>query len=160
MSKYTREDEHYRFQRLYSIDLDMVEHDLALLRRYRRQDIRYCILRDIVVTYARPFSANRGEHFRNHSLRESFVPAESRQLHAWLISLRNQLLAHTDYSHHKPTVGRWPMGSRYAYPMSFRVPDYARLERETDNIRELVSKVVTALNADLRRIEAESETNL
>lgn len=44
--------------------------------------------------------------------------------------------------------------------MSFRVPDYARLERETENIRELVSHVVAALDADLRRIEAESEKDL
>jgi len=94
--------EKYYFYRLYSIDLDSTKHSLCVLKRYRREDVRHCLLRDIVVSYARPFSGNKGQDIPKHKLTKKVVPRNLCQLHDDLIKLRNQLFAHTDYTYRRP----------------------------------------------------------
>jgi len=90
--------EQYCFYRLYSIDLDTVRHSLRMLKRYRRQDVRHSILRDIVVGYARPFSGNKGKLFKKYHLSMKSVPSDLRSLHSEMLDVRMRTLAHTDYS--------------------------------------------------------------
>ncbi len=66
----------YRLHRLYSIDLDSVRHSLRLIRRYRRNDIRFCVFRELVITYARPFSGSRRPDARRYHFPSEFVPSE------------------------------------------------------------------------------------
>lgn len=131
-----------------------MQHSLAILRRYRRADIRYCILRELIVAYARPFSANRGETYTNHHLTQKYVPTEFRVLHNELLALRGQLLAHTDLAYHRSRVSRLPRrdgGS--SYPMSFRNPDYESLERNVGAITRLTASVMGAIDAEIARLE-------
>jgi hypothetical protein len=140
--------EEYRFYRLYSIDLESAKQTLSMIARYRRKDIRYAILRDFIVVYGRPFSGNRGRVWHSHRLREAIVPAEHRALHGELLALRNRAFAHTDHDYFDPRIAQWPSKSgRKAYPMSFKVPPYADLERRFKAMTILVAAVEAAVNA-------------
>lgn len=130
--------EQYYFYRLYSIDLDDAKHILRVLKRYRRKDVRCCLLRDLVVTYCRPFSGNKGNKMTSHVLTTKVVPRDLRALHNELLSLRNQLFAHTDYTYRRPQVANWSTGSHKWFPMSFRGFDYNRLDAQVPEIHELV----------------------
>lgn len=85
----TREQvEDYRFLRLYSIDMEMAKQACDLLATQSDLAVQYALLRDLVVTYARPFSTNRGRTHKRHKLRDEIVPAAMKPLHAELMTLR------------------------------------------------------------------------
>ncbi len=145
--------EKYYFYRLYSIDFDTTKHSLGVLRRYKRKDVRYCLLRDAVVCYSRPFSGNKGEIIPKHFLPKSVVPKLLRPLHDELIALRKQLFAHNDYNYRKPKVTNWSTPAQKAFPMSFRGYDYNKLDSRIVEIEELVDKVSDNLQLEIDKIE-------
>ena len=129
--------EEYCFYRLYSIDLDTVRHSLRMLKRYRRQDVRHSILRDIVVGYARVFSRNKGKLFKKHHLSmKSVVPSDLRSLHSEMLDVRMRTLAHTDYEFRNPRLARWPTSKGPIFPLSFRVYDIGKPRQASDGDRE------------------------
>ena len=147
------DEEQYYFYRLYSIDFDTTRHTLRVLKRYRRQDVRVSILRDIVVSYARPFSGNRGENTRNHQLVKKFVPVEFRALHEELLRLRCEQFAHTDRTYYKPKAANWSRPGRKWFPMSFRGYDYYKLDAQVPTIERLVAAVERKLQLEIDSIE-------
>lgn len=150
-----RDTENYRFLRLYSIDLDMARQTCDLLARQNSAELRHCILRDLVVTYARPFSANRGRVFRRHRLENDVIPVGMLALHTELLSLRDQAFAHTDHDFRKPRIARWPGKSgRASYPMSFSNPAYDSLLTQLASIGELIIAVETKVNETIRVFES------
>ena len=149
----------YKLYRLYSMDFDMAIRTLAVLKRYPKssnryrllQEIRYSLLRDAVVSYARPFSGNRGVLFKSHSLPLKLVPREFRQLHSQLMTLRSQLFAHTDLSYRNPKV----MQLGRLFPISVRAFDYESLNDEVCKLYKLISEAQHNLNLEIERLEAE-----
>jgi hypothetical protein len=154
IADYGPEDIEYRFHRLYSIDLDSAKQSLRMLRRYRRDDVRYCILRDAVIIYSRPFSGNQGPKGRGHKLALSFVPRHHRALHRELIELRSGLLAHTDFTVHEPRVAKWAGSRAPVYAMTFRRPSYEKFFARLQDIEDLFSTVEANLHADIRNFES------
>lgn len=65
---------------------------------------RSVLMRDMIVSYARPFSGNRAGHLRKHKLQAERVPDEYKWLHEDLLQLRNELIAHTDLLRRNPRV--------------------------------------------------------
>lgn len=147
------EMEKYYFYRLYSIDLDTTKHTLSVLKRYRKKDVRYCLLRDVVVCYSRPFSGNKGKLISKHSLQRSFVPKHLQHFHEELMAVRNQLFAHNDYTYRKPKVAKWGDSLHKAFPMSFRGYDYNELDSRVAEIEELVKAVADNLQSEIDAIE-------
>ncbi|MEI8014654.1 MAG: hypothetical protein WCH20_07420 [Nitrospira sp.] len=145
--------EQYCFYRLYSIDFDTVRHSLRMLRRYRRQDVRHSILRDIMVGYARPFSGNKGRLIKEHRLKTKYVPSQLRSLHNEMIDARMRMLAHTDYDFRNPRVARWPSTRGSLYPMAFRRDDMEKFENRVMQIEALVKAVESNVKAKIREIE-------
>ena len=145
--------EKYHFYRLYSIDLDSALHSLRVLKRYRREDVRYCLLRDIVVSYARPFSGNKGEKIPKNTLTQKVVPKQLRSFHAELIDARNQLFAHTDFTYRRPKAVNWSTSGRKCFPMSFRSYDYEKLDRRVPEIENLILSVTGNLQSEIERME-------
>lgn len=153
-----RDAEDYRFLRLYSIDLEMAKQASDLLAKQDALDVRYSILRDLVVTYARPFSVNRGRLFKKHKLDDKVVPVTGKDLHLELLALRDQVFAHTDHDARDPQIARWPRKQGGAmYPMSFTNPPYGKLIDRLDEIRELIVSVEAAVNLRVRSFEAKFE---
>ncbi len=147
------EFETYCFLRLYSIDLDTAANTIPVLRRYKRGDVQVALLRDFAVTYARPFSVNRGNRIPKHQLSVTHVPRSARALHKELIDLRNSQLAHTDLTFHDPKVARFGTKQKPWYAMSFKSFDYRRLLGRLAEIEALVRTVEQSVNAEVQRYE-------
>lgn len=145
--------EKYHFYRLYYIDMDLAQHSLRVLKRYRLKDVRFCLLRDIVVSYARPFTGNKGEKIPRHTLTQRVVPKHLRPLHEELIDARNQLFAHTDLTYRRPKSANWSTAERKWFPMSFRGYDYDKLDRRVDDIENLIRAVTGNLQTEIEQIE-------
>ena len=150
-----RELEAYGFHRLYSIDFEMAKQACDLLSSQSSDELRYTILRDVVVSYSRPFSGNRGRLVKKHRLPDAMVPQAMSALHNELIALRDQAFAHTDHEFIKPQHARWPRADGSAqYPMGFRVPPYQGMVARIDEIRALavaMEELVNAIIGDYQR---------
>jgi hypothetical protein len=148
------EGEEYSFLRLYSIDFDMAKQACDLLATQSAPTLQYCILRDIVVSYARPFSGNRGTFLKSHRLPVALVPLSMRGLHEELATLRDQVFAHTDQDFRRPQLARIDRsdGSGW-YPMGFRNPSYESLLARTAEIRTMIVALEDLVNGEVRSRE-------
>ncbi|MES1992243.1 MAG: hypothetical protein V4457_01290 [Pseudomonadota bacterium] len=147
--------EKYCFLRLYSIDLDTALHTIRVMRRYKRQDVLFPLLRDVAVTYARPFSVNRGNEIQKHQLpSKSHVPKPHRALHDELVRLRMEQFAHTDLQYYRPRVAKFSRRTKPWYPMSFKGYDYAGLLGRIAEIEELIVAVECSIRSEIERCEA------
>ncbi|MBI4222867.1 MAG: hypothetical protein HY607_09300 [Planctomycetes bacterium] len=126
---------------------------MKMLKRYKRTDVRNALLRDITVTYAKPFFGNKGEKISKHTLTLKFVPLRQRDLHNELMNLRKQLFAHTDLTYKNPKVANWSSEKRRWFPMSFRGYDYSSLNKRIDEIVNLISSVQDELRKKTKEIE-------
>ena len=149
-----REFEKYCFLRLYSIDMDTAYHTIKMLKRYRRDDIKVALLRDIAVTYSHPFTGNKGIKISKHFLSEKHVPKQYKSLHKKLLESRNGQFAHTDVKFHKPKVMRWRGDAGNAYPMSFKSFDYLGLFRQLPEIEKLIKAVESSLRMEVKQYES------
>jgi hypothetical protein len=144
-------DLEYRRLRLYAIDMDTVRSSLIVLRRYRRDDVRFALIRDIAVTYSRPFVATRTPQGSTFTLGKRYVPTVHRDLHAELLRVRNTLFAHSDLRTHRPQLLRTLQTPRRVVGMSFSNADYRGLLNQIASIRSLAEGVNAALQ--LTRLE-------
>lgn len=148
-----RSTEEYQFWRLYSVDMADAAQTASLLDTESHQAVRYTLLRDLVTAYARPFSGNRGKVLRRHRLTSEWAPEHQRSLHAELVALRDQAIAHTDHEFRNPSVSRWPYAGGAAYFMSLKVPRYDELLARLPEIRQLIAAVTSGLDARIRTFE-------
>ena len=123
-----------------------------------RADVRYCLLRSVIVSYSRPFSSNRGRVHRSHKLAMRFVPNELRSLHQELIDLRMRLFAHTDFSYRRPELAKFLYPTRTAFPLGFSQVDYPGLDRRVKQIARLVQGVADNLEAEIQSKQARLAT--
>lgn len=144
------EFETYCFLRLYSSDLNDCRHVIRMIRRYRKNDVRYALLRDLAVTYYRPFSGNSKKVKGKHSLSQSYVPAEYKELHRRLSDLRNFQFAHSPLKFHDSKVAK--LGNLIA--TSRKSVDFAYLDRSLLDIERLVVSVEANVNAAAKKLEA------
>ena len=130
--------EKYKFLRLYDMDLEMALQSIEMMKRYRRKDIRYSIIRDVIVTYCRPFTESKGIKIKKDLMAVKFTSQDMQSLHNELLTLRKQLFAHTDLIYKKPEVSNWSTEVYKWFPMSFRGFDYSSLDNRVSEIKELV----------------------
>lgn len=146
--------EEYRFFRLYSMDLNDARVTLELTQRVSDDSIRIPILRDAIVTYARPFSKNFGRLHSKHRLTEEFVQKESLALHRELLEFRDSAFAHTDHEFRNPSVSRWhDNDGRPFYAIQFRVIPWIGLLRRMPEIHALFSAVERSIGGWIARFE-------
>lgn len=144
----------YYFLRMYSIDLDTALHTIKMLRRYKRPDVQSVMLRDVAISYIRPFSGNNGEHTKSHILQSSMhVPKSMRQLHQELHDLRMKQFAHTDLTYYRPQVRKIRFTPESGFAMAFKGYDYAALLRKLPQIEELIRAVEKSLHAEIAELE-------
>ena len=145
--------EQYYFLRLYSIDMNTAREAIKVLRRYRKKDVQYALLRDITVTYARPFSTNKGDTIKKHKLKMKHVPKNMRELHNELLRVRMQQFAHTDLTYYNPKLARFSTKPKSPVVMAFKGYDYARLLRKLPDIEKLIKAVEYSIHKELREYE-------
>lgn len=147
--------EKYKFLRLHSVDMNTALGTLKMLKRYRRDDRKVALLRDIAVIYSRPFSGSRGKTSKHFLSKKEYVPVEHRELHDKLLGLRNKQFAHTDALFHDPKFMKWTGDKGVAFPMSFRTFDHLGLLRNLKNIEALIKSVESNINLAAREYESD-----
>jgi len=150
------EEDTYTLYRLYQRDFDEALHTMRLMRRYRRPEVRYCLLRDAVIAYCRPFSGNRGHVHNRHKLPLRFVPRGSRSIHDDLVRRRHGLIAHTDIKERRPQIARWPARGRFVYLLGVAHGDWGSLDRKIGAVQALVEAVTASLAIEIERLEAKT----
>lgn len=157
----------YYFLRMCSNDLNSSRLAFKVLKRYRRTDVRYALLRDLIVGYVRPFSGNRGfveprsetrdpKKTRGHKLcAEQHVPPELLPLHAQLVEARCQIFAHSDMTYTDPQIIQMKGGGHL---MEFKIADYSGLLSKLTQIETLVISVERSVNDKIR--ECHEDPNL
>lgn len=155
MVKTESELEKYKFLRLYDMDFEMALHTIKVLKRYKRKDVRYPLLRDMIVAYSRPFTESRGFNIQKDFFGVKFKASEieMKKLHEELLRLRKELFAHTDLTYRNPKVSNWSTEAYKWFPMSFKGFDYEVLERQLTNIKKLIEHVQTQLRHQISECE-------
>ena len=148
----TEKAERYKFYRLCNHDFESsMNIAKMLLGSYTFNNIiRAALLRDIIISYVRPFADCKGQRKPSWQLKVSeMVPKPDRHFHKTLVDLRNQLFAHTDLAAKDPhiaAVGR-------AIWMSFKSYDYTSLN--VQKIYQLVDAVNHRLLDKIKELENE-----
>lgn len=146
--------ERYCFLRLYAVDLDTALHTIKVLRHYKRADVQYPLLRDIAVTYVRPFSGNKGEHFQKDQLStRKHVPKPMRELHDELVRARMEQFAHTDLKFYRPKIAKFRGSRKPWFPMGFKGYDYGTLLKRLPQIEMLIRAVESSVQAEIANYE-------
>ena len=97
--------ERYAFIHLSIVDMSRAISSIELLSLQDNEHIRDALMRDAVISYAKPFSSNKGV-ISKHRLRidDSYIPTESLSEHKAVIAARNKLIAHVDLDGQNPQV--------------------------------------------------------
>lgn len=130
--------EKYKFLRLYDMDFESALHTLKVLRRYRKKGVRYALIRDVIVTYGRPFTESRGFKIDRDFFGIKFDHPDIEKLHNDLLTLRKELFAHTDLTYKNPKVVNWSTETYSWFPMSFKGFDYGTIESKLPEIKRLI----------------------
>jgi len=153
MVKPENKREKYAFLRLYDMDLEMSLQTISVLQRYRRKDVRFPLLRDIIVSYCRPFIKSRGKGIKGDLHGVKFQNKDMESLHEELLTLRHQLFAHTDLNYKNPKIVNWSKGGYKWFPMSFKGFDYDYLDDKVPEIKKLIKYVQIELRKRIKRDE-------
>lgn len=151
-------NEPYYFLRMYSVEFSTARCAVKVLKRYRRPDVQYALLRDLIVTYVRPFSTNKGAQSKHTLGVKAHVPPLMKTLHEELVRVRMQQFAHTDLTYYSPSTMAFKgaNGEFHEYGMMFKGYDYAALLRKLPQIEELIRAVESSVNAEIAKQEAAS----
>ena len=154
MVKPVNQIEKYAFLRLYEHDFEMALQTIKTLDDHENNNVRYPLLRDIVVTYCRPFTESNGIGINKdfHGVKK-FPNEQMKLLHSKLLTLRKELFAHTDLTYKNPKISNWSTDERKWFPMSFKGYDYELLNNELPNIQNLINYVQTDLKEKLALYE-------
>ncbi len=153
MVKPEHQVEKYAFLRLYDQDFEMALHTIKVLKRYRKSDVRFPLLRDIVVSYCRPFTESRGIGIKKDFLDNRFPDEEMEELHEELLKLRKQLFAHTDLSYKQPKISNWSTEQKKWFPVSFKGFDYQALDSKLPKIQRLIQCTQSNLREKIAEYE-------
>lgn len=148
--------EYYAFMRLADNDLLAARRSLDSLKRVKHPDSVCAIIRDSLISYARPFTANRGiVKKRNLRLMESVVPDSLKESHKKVMEIRDQVVAHTDVCFRKPMVGEIKGKSSRLYPISYKAFFYDDILRLPTLLEPLITKVGKNLWNEIHKYELE-----
>jgi len=141
------------FYKLCDGDFITAQNSIDLLKDLKELKARHVFLRDIAVSYARPFAGSKGIEVTEHRLQLKFVPRKYLALHKELVNLRNQIFAHTDLTYRKPKVADFSSGEIKWFPMAFKGYDYNSLFIKIDDISDLIKGVQDNLRKEIFQIE-------
>lgn len=141
-------EEAYVFRQLSLIDMKRAQRSLEYVADTTDEHLREALFRDAVVSYAKPFSDNRGIHVKKGlRLKEKGIPAELKATHAEIIRIRNELFAHMDLPRQAPRMDEYKVGGKRA--TSFTVAGYGKVY--TEHLIQPLKQLTKAVHNQLLR---------
>ena len=152
-------DESYKFLRLYYADFSNAFQVVDTISNYEEHKCSFkdkgiiitSLWTDVIMSYSRPFSGNKGVSKGKHRLNESDVPEIYHPLHKKIIDFRDQVFAHTDFEAKKaskdlngPHVSKISLGGKIRLGMSFCVRHYKYKDDPNFDINEM-KNLLTAM---------------
>lgn len=138
--------------KVYAADLALARRSGELAAGEEDPDVQAALLRDMVVSYGRPFSGNHVARGGLKRIPTTWIPESMAALHAELIQLRDRAFAHSDMDFRKPTV----TGFVYS-PGSFELrlelsdPDLVALRGRWAEVRSLIDAVEARIGSEAGR---------
>lgn len=142
------------FYRLCESDFISAYNSIDLMKKYSQQEIQHVFLRDMAVSYARPFSGSNGTENSKYVLKKIFIPRQYLDMHKEIMIMRNQIFAHTDLTYKKPKISDFGSKNTKWFPMSFRGCSYDKLFAEVDAISALIKDIQDNLRKEITRMES------
>lgn len=147
-------EERYVLSHLSLIDMERVARSVEYLATAVDEHLREVLFRDAVVSYAKPFSDNRGV-FAKKGLRisEKGIPQQLKAAHLEIIRIRDKLFAHMDLDMQKPQLSHFEINGEMHH--SFTITGYGKVfaEHLVDPLGKLARAVHSHLMQELRSIE-------
>ena len=147
-------EERYVLSHLSLIDMERASRSIEYLATTVDDHLREALFRDAVVSYAKPFSDNRGV-FTKKGLRisEKGIPQELKVVHLEVIRVRDKLFAHIDLDVQNPELTHFEINGEMHHP--FSVTGYGKVfaEHLVEPLGKLARAVHAHLMQELRSIE-------
>jgi hypothetical protein len=139
------ETESFLFLKLFEHDLQDAVSTLGMIRRYSEENLINILIRDVVISYAKPFSSNYGKVKKIHKLRkDEIVPSDMIELHETLIKFRDKVFAHTDIETKNPRLSK--------FGMTFMRTRYEELKPKVGEIEKLIEGAQANLSRKIKAI--------
>lgn len=128
------------------IDMERVQKSIEYLRGTNDKYLKSALLRDAVISYAKPFSSNR---FRDQSkglrISDNHVPKELTDAHNEILALRDELIAHTDMTVQKPRIKKYQDDVGHNFSMIVTGYETVHKDHLIDPLLSLAKAVHTSL---------------
>lgn len=130
-------------------DFDQVISTFNLLKICVKPELRYRLLVFIIISYARPFTKNRGK-LGVHKLTKKIVPSACRKLHDEIMYYRDKIIAHKDIDYLNPRLSNIGMVFKGVYyddykKLILQKPVLKMVEVITGNLALKIRKTLAAL---------------
>ena len=148
-----KHDDQLALAHLALIDMDRVQKSIECLRDTHDKYLKSALLRDAVISYAKPFSGNRfSDQSKGLRISDNHVPKELADTHKEILALRDELIAHTDMTLQKPEIGKRQDEVGHNYSMT--VSGYETIYK--DHLIDPLFNLAKAVHASLLRSRSAS----
>jgi hypothetical protein len=111
-------EEQYKFHKLAGYDLQNAELALERIPTCNDRFIQHALIKDAVISYAKPFFNSQGTYRNNYQLSSKFVSKEFKDLHKTILSSRKEVFVHTDLTARTLEIARIKGKIEYMYIVS------------------------------------------
>lgn len=112
-------EEQYVFYRMASGDIHLAKTLCDLIESQTNQDVKYSMIRDVIIIYCRPFMSCKGK-FISPKLNVKGMDFSTKRIHDSLLKWRNTIIAHTDLSVRDPKLHKWTSPKGAFFPIVFK----------------------------------------
>lgn len=143
-----KHDDRLALAHLALIDMERVQKSIEYFWDTDDKHLKSALLRDAVISYAKPFSSNRfSDGSKGLRIYGNIVPKELADTHEEILALRNKLIAHTDMTAQKPKVEEYQ--DEVGCNFSMTVSGYEVIHK--DHLIEPLLSLAKAVHANLIR---------
>lgn len=127
-------------------DMIRVRKNVEYIKNTSDEFLLDVLRRDAILSYCRPFSANRGVFKkRNLAIQNSFVPKHLRAKHDALMVARNQLISHMDLSEQAAILERYEVDGKSHLAFSVKGYELVNFSILVEGIEALATSVEQSL---------------
>lgn len=141
-----KHDDQLALAHLALIDMERVQKSIEYLLCTDDEYLKSVMFRDAVISYAKPFISNRfSDQSKGLRISENNVPKELAAAHKEILSLRDELIAHTDMTVQKPKIEKYQ--NEVGHNFCITVSGYATIHKDylIDPLLKLAKAVHTSL---------------